>query len=229
MPVTLKEHWDGIYSSTPAQKLGWYEPLPTPSLELIGQCVLSKQDPILDIGSGASTLIPALLEEGFENITALDISPVALQKARQELGAEKAARVRWLVEDISIPLNSIDLSNIVLWHDRATFHFLTSDQQRSNYLSTMSRTLRLGGYVILATFETGGASKCSGLDVQNYTVDSLVRFLGTEFNLMDSRSHTYQMPSGELRPYVYVLLQRKTFFSLSMSTFLPPNPSTGQG
>jgi SAM-dependent methyltransferase len=222
---TLKEHWDFVYSSKPIAKLGWYEPQPTPSLELIRRCVLGFHDPILDVGSGASTLIPALLEEGYENITALDISSVALQKAQAELGAEKAARVRWLVEDVTQPSGSFDLSNIVLWHDRAVFHFLTTEHQRRNYLATLAKVLRLGGYVILAAFEIGGASKCSGLDVQNYDVESLVQFLGSEFSLMESRSHTYRMPSGDLRPYVYALFQRKTFSSLSLKDVLPHNSS----
>ena len=117
MSESLKKHWDRVYSSTPVSQLGWYEPQPTPSLELIRRCVLDKHEPILDVGSGASTLIHALLNEGFENITALDISPVALQKAQAELDAEKAARVRWLVEDITQPSGSFDLSGIVLWHD----------------------------------------------------------------------------------------------------------------
>lgn len=221
MSEALKAHWDGVYSKTPVSQLGWYEPQPTPSLELIRDCVLSKQDPILDVGSGASTLIPALLEDGYENITALDISPIALQKARAALEPEKAARVRWLVEDITQPSGPVELSNIVLWHDRAVFHFLTTEQQRQDYLETLTRVLRPGGYVILAAFAVGGASKCSGLDVQNYDADSLVQFLGSEFNLMQSRSHTYQMPSGDVRPYVYALFQRKSFFSLSLNDVLP--------
>lgn len=224
MPEALKEHWDRIYSTTPLPQLGWYEPQPALSLELIRHCVLGKQHPILDVGSGASTLIPALLEDGYENITALDISPVALQKARAALGSEKAARVRWLVEDITQPSISVDLSNIVLWHDRAVFHFLTAKQRRLDYLATLKRVLHPGGYVILAAFAVGGATKCSGLDVQNYDPDKLVRFLGSEFDLIESRSHTYKMPSGDLRPYVYALFQRKSFFSLSLNDVTSMRP-----
>lgn len=211
MSESLKEHWDRVYSSTPVTQLGWYEPQPTPSLELIRHCVLNKPEPILDVGSGASTLIHALLDEGYENITALDISQVALQKAQSELDVEKAARVRWLVEDITQPSGSFNLTGIVLWHDRAVFHFLKTGQQRQDYLTTLLRVVRPGGYVILAAFAKNGASRCSGLDVQNYDADSLSHFLGSEFHLIESKSHTYQMPSGDLRPYVYTLFRRKIF------------------
>ena len=205
----MKEHWDKIYSSTPVTQLGWYEPHPSPSIQLIERCVLDKHELVLDVGSGASTLIPALLERGYENITALDISPVALQKAQAALGAEKTARVHWLVEDITQPSSSFDHFRITLWHDRAVFHFLTIEQQRQDYLATLLSVMHPGGYVILAAFATGGATNCSGLDVQNYNADSLAQFLGFEFDLLESCLHTYQMPSGDLRPYVYTLFQRR--------------------
>lgn len=205
----MKDHWDSIYSSKPVTQLGWYEPQPTPSLQLIERCGMDKHEAVLDIGSGASTLINALLEHGYENIYALDISEIALQKAKAELGAEKADRVQWMVEDITQPSKAFNILGIALWHDRAVFHFFTDDQQRQNYLDTLLKVLRPGGYVILAAFAIGGASKCSGLDVRNYDVESLVQFLGPDFQLIESRQHTYQMPSGDLRPYVYTLFQRK--------------------
>lgn len=210
MSETTKEHWDKVYATKPVTQLGWYENRSTPSLQLIGRCGLDKQAPILDAGSGASTLIASLLEAGYENISALDFSPVALQKARAELGAAKAARVRWLVEDVTHPSALLGLANLALWHDRAVFHFLTTEQQRRDYWTTLSGVLPPGGFVILAAFAVGGATKCSGLDVQNHDVDSLVQFLGSGFNLLESMSHTCQMPSGDLRPYVYTLFQRNT-------------------
>ena len=209
MSETMKEHWDKIYSSSPVAQLGWYEPQPTPSLQLMARCVLHQQEPILDVGSGASTLINILLEEGYENITALDISAVALQKTQTELGVEKASRVRWLEEDITQPSSSFDRSGITVWHDRAVFHFLTTGQQRQDYLATLLSVVRPGGYVILAAFAIGGATQCSGLDVQNHDADSLAQFLGFEFDLLESRPHTYQMPSGDLRLYIYTLFQRR--------------------
>jgi hypothetical protein len=47
------------------------------------------------------------------------------------------------------------------------------------------------------------------LDVRNYDVESLTQFLGSDFKIIESRQHTYQMPSGDLRPYVYTLFQRR--------------------
>ena len=209
MSNPMKEHWDKVYSSKSIAQLGWYEAQATPSLQLIKRCAIDKQEAILDVGSGATTLIDALLDRGYQTIYALDISDIALQKARAELGAKRAAQVQWIVDDITHPLKLFDIGEIALWHDRAVFHFFTDDQQRQNYLATLLRVLRPGGYVMIAAFAVGGASTCSGLDVRNYDKESLSQFLGPDFKLLESMDYTYQMPSGDLRPYVYTLFQRK--------------------
>jgi hypothetical protein len=65
-----------------------------------------------------------------------------------------------------------------------------------------------GGFVIMATFALDGATKCSGLPVQRYSAESLSEFFGYGFRLIESSNYTYQMPSGELRPYVYTRFQK---------------------
>jgi EEF1A lysine methyltransferase 2 len=209
MPQSMQAHWNKVYSSKPITQLGWYEAQAAQSLKLIEHCALDKQDVILDIGSGTTTLINTLLEQGFQRVVALDISEIALEKARTGLGAKKAAQVQWIVDDITNPTKLFDLSEVGLWHDRAAFHFVTDEQQRQTYLSTLLRVLRPGGYVIIAAFAIGGASRCSGLDVRNYDTASLIQFFGSNFELIESMDYTYHMPSGDLRPYVYTLFQRK--------------------
>lgn len=65
-----------------------------------------------------------------------------------------------------------------------------------------------GGFVIMAAFALNGAAMCSGLPVQRYNVDGLRDFLGEKFKLVESLDHIYQMPSGDLRPYVYARFQK---------------------
>ena len=202
-----KEHWNKTYSSNPISQLGWYEPQPGPSLQLIERCAIDKKnDALLDVGSGATTLLGALLEQGYQRIHALDISEVALEKARKELGEERSAYIQWIVDDITQPGQ---LPEIALWHDRAVFHFLTEEAQRQGYLSALVGALRPGGYLVIATFAIGSATKCSGLDVQPYDKNTLEQFFGAHFTILDCIDYTYQMPSGDLRPYVYALFQRK--------------------
>jgi len=209
MKNSTKEHWNTVYASKPVQQLGWYETEPTISLEMIESCGIEKSDPILDVGAGATTLIDALLQRNFTNITALDISAAALEKLRIRLGEAQAAQVNWLVANITNPADTAGLQDFVLWHDRAMLHFLTDEVTRQAYRTTLEQALRPGGFAIIAAFAKEGATQCSGLDVQRYDAQSLSAFLGPTFELKESRALTYQMPSGDLRPYVYTRFQKR--------------------
>ncbi|HZD09843.1 MAG TPA: class I SAM-dependent methyltransferase, partial [Candidatus Binatia bacterium] len=198
-----------IYATRAVERLGWYEPVPEPSLRLLAACHLGPNDPLLDVGVGASTFIDQLLAAGFRRVIAADISAVALQRLRERLGPKKAARVQWIVDDVTAPLELCRLREVALWHDRAVFHFFTAEPQRRAYRDTLNAVLRPGGYVILAAFALGGANRCSGLDVSNYDAPLLANFLGREYALLESFDYTYLMPAGDLRPYVYTLFQRR--------------------
>lgn len=208
MTSILKEHWNKKYSDEPASQLGWYESRSFPSIQLIGNCELPKHSSILDVGSGVSTLISNLLELGYHNLYAVDISDVALEKAKTLLHKVQATQVHWVVDDITKPSALLKIEDIAVWHDRAVFHFLTEEQHRQTYHSLLQKIVMPGGFVIMATFAIGGATKCSGLPVQRYSVESLCEFLGDGFRLVESLDYTYQMPSGDLRPYVYTRFQK---------------------
>jgi EEF1A lysine methyltransferase 2 len=204
------DHWNHIYSSEPVSSLGWYEETPGPSIDLLEKCQLGVNDPILDVGAGASTFIDSLVQKGFQNLYALDISEVALSKLRSRVGEVKARRVKWIVEDITMPSELANLRNVALWHDRALLHFLTEEANRQIYKRIILNTVRPGGYAIIAAFSPQGAKRCSELDVRNYDQNDLAEFLGTGFVLKEWFDYLYTMPSGNLRPYVYTLFQRQS-------------------
>jgi SAM-dependent methyltransferase len=208
MTLSLKDHWNKKYTDTPITQLGWYEATSIPSMQLIENCALPKDAVVLDVGSGVSTLIASLLELGYSNLYALDISEVALDKAKQQLTGELAAQVHWIVNDITDPSAVFPIPQVKLWHDRAVFHFLTDEQQRQAYHSVLQKILLPGGFVIMAAFAPDGATRCSGLPVQRHDVESLSEFLGDGFKLLESFNYMYHMPSGDLRPYVYTRFQR---------------------
>ena len=208
MNDSMREHWNDVYSSNAVDQLGWYEKTPTPSLELLLKCNATKDMTVLDVGTGASTFIDCLIEEGFTNIIATDISEMALSKLRERLGKETASLVRWIVDDITKPIHIQNLEGIDIWHDRAVLHFLVKDDERNAYLSTLKRVVKQGGYVIIATFSLKGARKCSGLDIRNYDENLLAELLGEDFELVEHFDYMYHMPSGEARPYIYTLFRR---------------------
>jgi SAM-dependent methyltransferase len=207
--IDFKEHWNKIYSQSELNKLGWYEESPKPSLELIKKCNLNKDAIILDVGSGTTILIKKLLKDGYNNIVASDISDVALQNAKGKLKQEEAEIVKWIVDDITNPHYLTEIEAIDLWHDRTVLHFLTEENQRKGYFSTLKKLVKIGGYVIIAVFSLEGAKKCSGLDVVNYNHTMISQFLGDEFELLNHFPYLYVQPSGGVRPYVYVLFKRK--------------------
>lgn len=207
--MNLSEHWDRIYSSEPVQELGWYETRPEPCLQLLEKCNLSMEDPVLDVGAGASTFIDCLVDMGFRQLYALDISANALDRLKARLGEQKARRVSWIVDDITRPARLEQLKGIALWHDRALLHFLTGEEQRQAYRRILTQALKPGGFVIIATFSLQGAKQCSGLDVRNYDQNRIADFLGESFEMKEWFDYLYTMPSGNLRPYIYTLSQRQ--------------------
>ena len=204
----LKDHWNKRYTDTPVTQLGWYEPKSVPSIQLIERCAVSKDSVILDIGSGISALIANLLELGYSNLYAVDISDVALEKAKSRLTKESANQVHWMVADITDPSALLQIQNVMVWHDRAVLHFLTDQQQRQTYHSVLQNKVMPGGFVIIAAFALDGATRCSGLPVQRYSAETLSEYLGDNFKLLESFNYRYQMPSGDWRPYVYARFQK---------------------
>jgi SAM-dependent methyltransferase len=167
MSNEMKQHWEKVYESKQANEVSWTQDVPQTSLDFIHSFNISKTASIIDIGGGESKLVDFLLAEGYQNITVLDISQKALEKAQQRLG-EKANLVKWIVSDITEfnPPQQYDV-----WHDRATFHFLTSNEQVEKYVAIAKRSVT--GYLTIGTFSLNGPKKCSGLEIKQYSEEQL--------------------------------------------------------
>jgi hypothetical protein len=170
--MTKKDYWENIYATKNPQHLSWTQEFPKTSMDFIHSFRLKKSAKIIDIGGGDSKLVDCLLEEGFQNITILDISSKALEKAKQRLGS-KAEKINWIVTDI---LKFQPESSFDVWHDRATFHFLTSKKQVIKYMNIAREFV--SAYLAIATFSKSGPKSCSGFDIEQYSEESL----SAEFN-----------------------------------------------
>ncbi len=159
---------------------------------------------MVEVGGGASALVDGLLERGYTDITVVDLSDGALAKVRERLGP-RASGVRFHHGDA----RTLELDRPVdLWHDRAVFHFLTAEEDRSAYLETLERTVRPGGHVVLATFALDGPDKCSGLPVQRYSAETLGRTLGDGYRLVRSLDRTHLTPTKKEQRFTYAVFQR---------------------
>jgi hypothetical protein len=137
--------------------------------------LLSKSSSIIDVGGGDSNLVDYLLKEGFQNITVLDISAAAIEKAKARLG-QQSQLVKWVVADVTQFKTD---QHYDLWHDRATFHFMTSDSQIAAYLQIAG--MAITNYMVVGTFSENGPAQCSGLPVKQYTEDQLQSQLNEDF------------------------------------------------
>ena len=68
-------HWNAVYNGAEESRFSWFEDEPRCSTEMLAALGARPQDPVVDIGTGASRLIDALLDRGFGDVTALDICP----------------------------------------------------------------------------------------------------------------------------------------------------------
>jgi ubiquinone/menaquinone biosynthesis C-methylase UbiE len=200
-----KAHWEEVYARKGETEVSWFQEDPTHSLKLIAQIEAARGSAIIDIGGGASRLVDKLLDKGFEDITVLDLSAAALEAARARLG-DRSARVHWLVADATTwePPKTYDV-----WHDRAAFHFLTEEPDRAAYLARLRRTLKVGGYAIIATFAPDGPEKCSGLPVMRYDSSSLGRTLGPTFQLVHTKRHEHATPWGSKQIFQFSVFRRE--------------------
>lgn len=201
-----KEHWNSVYTNKPHEKLGWFEKDLSPSIELLNLTNLNSSSRILNVGAGSTVLIDYLLGQGFENLIATDISEVGLQSLKSRVGTE---HVEYIIDDLTAPDNLNNIAPINLWFDRAVLHFLTDSRDQKTYFDLLRKLVRPNGFVIIAEFHLNGAMKCSGLEVCRYDTRMIAEHLGEEFELIKDFNHTYTMPSGDTREYIYTLFQRK--------------------
>ena len=89
MNLQRKKHWETVYETKNQDEVSWTQEIPKTSLAFIHSFGLDKSAKIIDIGGGDCKLVDHLLDQGFENITVLDISEKALDKARIRLGEKK--------------------------------------------------------------------------------------------------------------------------------------------
>ena len=203
--MSTKSHWESVYETKPAEAVSWYAPHLRESLRYVTQAASSKEVTIIDVGGGESTLVDDLVSAGYSDITVLDISATALEVTKHRLGS-MGAHVKWLAADIleiELPVGAYDI-----WHDRAVFHFLTSDDQRRRYVAQVLKALKPGGFAIVGTFGPEGPEKCSGLQVSRYAPSELHGAFGEPFELLGSSVERHTTPRGAPQQFVYCYCRR---------------------
>ena len=203
--MNTKEHWEKVYRSKSSTEVSWYQQQPGTSLSFFSELAVPKDAAIIDIGGGDSNLVDFLIAEGYKDITVLDISEKALEKAKSRLG-KNAGLVNWVVSDVNMFQSG---KKFDIWHDRAVLHFLTGDAERERYLETANRNLNANAKLIIGTFSDKGPQKCSGLPVKRYTENSLADVVKKYFKKIKCITANHITPFNTIQNFLFCSFLKK--------------------
>jgi len=194
-----QKHWENIYQTKELKEVSWFEPTPQTSLDFFKQNDVAHSSKIIDIGGGDSYLVDHLLDLGYRDITVLDISESAINRARQRLG-KQAHKVKWIVSDAAVfnPPEKYDF-----WHDRAAFHFLTDDLEISKYVEIANQNINPDGLLVIGTFSENGPKKCSGLEIKQYSEQSLPDRFNVFFEKLNCISIDHKTPFDTIQNFTF--------------------------
>ena len=192
-----QQHWQRIYTEKQPEEVSWTQAVPETSLALIQSFGVAHDAAIIDIGGGDSRLVDHLLEAGYTNISVLDISAAALERAKARLG-ENAAKVTWIVSDI---LAFKPATTYTVWHDRAAFHFLTEPAQVQHYAELAKSAVK--GYMAIGTFSDNGPLKCSGLPISQYNEAGITSVFEAGFTKVKCFTEDHTTPFNTTQNFLF--------------------------
>lgn len=202
-----KAHWENIYTKKGPQDVSWYQAMPKVSLDLFAEYRVPKRARIIDVGGGDSLLVDHLLDAGFGDVSVLDISGGALDKAKARLG-ELGKQVQWIESNAT----SFDApAPFDVWHDRAVFHFLTSEADVDLYIERLAKLLKPGGLLILATFSDKGPEKCSGIPVHRYSEPEMVARLQKVCDRIKCFTVDHVTPFDTVQNFLFCAFRKAAF------------------
>lgn len=200
-----KEHWEKVFATKTEKEVSWFQTYPKTSIEFLELFNLPLDADIIDVGGGDSHFVDALLDKGYKNIYVLDISANAIERAKKRLGT-RANDVTWIVSDITDFVRPIKFD---FWHDRAAFHFLTSEEKVFKYVSIAESAIKDNGYLILGTFSENGPKKCSGLEIQQYNETSMSARFEVKFNRIKCITEDHTTPFNTVQNFLFCSFRKK--------------------
>ena len=203
--MSKKEHWENVFATKQETEVSWFQKLPQTSLDFIESIGVTKDAKIIDIGGGDSYLIDSLLKIGYTNLTLLDISSNAIERIKKRLGDE-AEKVTFIVSDI---LDFHPTETYDFWHDRASFHFLTEQNQIKNYAALVSKAIAKDGKMVIGTFSENGPKKCSGLDITQYNEATMKAIFYSDFEVIDCFTEDHNTPFDTVQNFIFCSFKKK--------------------
>jgi 2-polyprenyl-3-methyl-5-hydroxy-6-metoxy-1,4-benzoquinol methylase len=194
-----QKHWENIYQTKQLKEVSWFQSIPETSISFFKHFNVPKTAKIIDIGGGDSLLVDHLLDLGYQDITMLDISASAIERAKKRLG-NNAEKIKWIVSDVVSfkPTEKYDF-----WHDRAAFHFLTNEKEISHYIKTAHENINPEGVMIIGAFSEQGPKKCSGLEIKQYSEASMAERVKNYFDKINCLMVDHKTPFDAIQNFVF--------------------------
>ena len=200
------EHWDHVYGHGDATR-SWFQPHAVWSLQMLDRVGIGPSDSVIDVGGGSSPLTAALLARGHSDLTVLDVSLFGMRTAQQRLG-DAAEGVQWLVGDVR---TWRPRRRYLVWHDRALFHFMITDQDRDAYLKALESATVPGRTIsIFGTFASDGPRQCSGLPVARYSAAELAAAIGDSWEPVDDGRELHTTPTAVIQPFTWTAFRSRS-------------------
>jgi len=205
MTISKKDHWENIYASKELNKVSWYQPIPKTSLNFIESCSLPRNLPIIDVGGGDSFLSDYLLKRDYEDISVLDISSNAIERAKKRQG-ELSKKINWIVSDV---LDFSPTKEYTVWHDRAVFHFLRDEKDIKQYINILLKSLAQKGNLVIGTFAEDGPKRCCALDVRRYSFQNFENLLSEHFTIIKTQNVIHKTPFDTEQSFNFIQAIKK--------------------
>ncbi|WP_430401622.1 class I SAM-dependent methyltransferase [Fluviicola sp.] len=199
-----QKHWEEIYQTKELKDVSWFQPKPETSLSFFEKWNVPTTAKVIDIGGGDSFLVDHLLDLGYQDISVLDISASAIERAKQRLG-NRAEQVKWIISDITDfqPTEKYDF-----WHDRAAFHFLVNEKDISNYMKIAHEGLNPSGVLVIGTFSEQGPKKCSGIEIKQYSEVNMTDRLKALFEKLNCITVDHKTPFDTIQNFVFCTFRK---------------------
>jgi len=194
-----KEHWENIYKTKQLNQVSWYQPKPETSIEIFNSFNFPKTANIIDVGAGDSFFVDFLLDNNFVNITVLDISENAINRAKKRLG-NRSKKVKWIIANSATFKSS---ESYDFWHDRAAFHFLTKAEEISSYIKNLNKNLNISGKLVIGTFSENGPQKCSGIKVTRYSEKKMTETFQNYFKKIECLIIEHKTPFNTIQNFIF--------------------------
>jgi SAM-dependent methyltransferase len=194
-----QERWDGRYRE---KNLPWDTGRPSEDLMKTIESGAVPTGKALELGCGNGTNALYLAENGFD-VTAVDISPTAIEEAKRRAG-ERGLSAKFFVADLTADPDLGGPYDFIF--DRGVYHCVRSIDLPA-FLRTLERVTRPGSLYLSIS---GNANQSHDVGPPVVTEEEIRSELGSLFEILEIRESRFEeSPMMPTRPLAWSVLMRR--------------------